>query len=130
MVKTAGKRWDAQVVDYGDFLYWATLNWLKIMRRQFKWMTKTKPPQAPTVEFFIRFLPQFQECWTKAEIGEREREDRRKPRPKILPPRELIDAQARKTQARKLHVPTPMVGGDWEKDFEATQGKGPNHGNY
>lgn len=45
-----------------QFVTWSVTNWTAIMRKQFKWMTKSPPPTVPALSFFINFIGQFSDC--------------------------------------------------------------------
>lgn len=45
-----------------EFVTWAVTNWTAIVRKQFKWMTKTPPPTAPALSFFIAFIDKFSDA--------------------------------------------------------------------
>ena len=61
--KQAAKHWvHSKEISYPKFVEWAVLNWTAIMRKQFKWMTKSPPPVSPAFGFFIAMQSQFAEC--------------------------------------------------------------------
>lgn len=47
---------------FPQFVDWAVRNWTAIMRKQFKWMTKSPPPPVPTLSFLIAFVDQFSDA--------------------------------------------------------------------
>lgn len=53
----------------GEFLFWATSNWPQIMATEFKWMTDSPPPAIPSVGFFVRFISNFMDCWSKDNLN-------------------------------------------------------------
>jgi len=64
MVKAKAKDWPSiRQISFADFVEWCAANWAQIMHKQFKWMTKSPPPDVPSVGFLISFLDQFADCW-------------------------------------------------------------------
>ncbi|GHD02169.1 hypothetical protein GCM10019060_37310 [Novosphingobium pokkalii] len=55
-------------ITFPAFVAWAATNWTAIMRKQFKWMTKSPPPAVPAWGFFIAQLHQFAECWGERKL--------------------------------------------------------------
>lgn len=69
--KTAAAKWlHNDQIDFPSFVSWAATNWTAIMRKQFKWMTKSPPPAVPAWSFLISFIDQFAECWGEHKLEE------------------------------------------------------------
>jgi|GEM_PF-2265946 len=64
------KLWHRSGVTFNDLLDWTARNWPAIMRKQFKWMTKSPPPDVPTISFVHAFLDQFKECHASGKLEE------------------------------------------------------------
>ena len=64
MVKGKAKDWiHVRQISFPDFVEWCVINWAQIMRKQFKWMTKSPPPDVPNLGFLVSFMSQFADCW-------------------------------------------------------------------
>lgn len=78
MVKGKANNWLHRAeIEFPDFTDWAVRNWTAILRRQFKWMTRSKPPETPDVFFFITHIDGFADCWSEDKLkGWRNSKDR------------------------------------------------------
>ena len=67
--KTAASKWlHRDQIDFPAFAAWAATNWTAIMRKQFKWMTKSQPPAVPSWGFFIARIGDFAECHAEGKL--------------------------------------------------------------
>lgn len=69
--KVAMKNWlGAKTIPFPMFVEWSVRNWTAIMSKQFRWMTKSPPPDVPTWSFFIAMLAQFTQCHGEHKLEE------------------------------------------------------------
>lgn len=69
--KRLAKGWiSGKQISFLDFTGWAVRNWTQIMRKQFKWMTKSPPPAVPAFSFYVAMIDQFAECWGEGKLEE------------------------------------------------------------
>lgn len=71
IVMAIAKKWTAadKLSDFAAFLEWCVVSWPAIMRQQFKWMTKQKPPMAPDFRFWAKFHEDFLNCYHSGKLS-------------------------------------------------------------
>lgn len=71
IVMSIAKKWTqgGKLKDFGEFLEWCVISWPAIMRQQFKWMTKQKPPMAPDFRFWAKFHEEFLNCYHSGKLS-------------------------------------------------------------
>ena len=57
-IKTVLKTWRGDCT-FPEFVDWAVRNWVAIVKKHFKWMTKLPAPLAPSLSFLIAFVGKF-----------------------------------------------------------------------
>ena len=74
-VKSKIKGWNDRRTEFHHFVGWCALNWSVVIRKQFSWMTRKKPPQTPTIAFLLSFIDQFQEAFADKDLAKWMNED-------------------------------------------------------
>lgn len=66
IIKSVFKRFgtgrDNAAEEFASLLSWSAKQWAAIIRDKFRWMTKTAPPSAPEIRFFVRWWETFHEA--------------------------------------------------------------------
>ncbi len=69
MARTVFSRWSVKQDgskpngEFADFLVWSITNWKETCTKEFGWMTERKPPEHPSVGFWVRFADNFENAW-------------------------------------------------------------------
>ncbi|AHC30472.1 hypothetical protein CC53_gp055 [Rhizobium phage vB_RleS_L338C] len=71
IIMAIAKKWTqgGKLADFAAFLEWCVVSWPAIMRQQFKWMTKQKPPMAPDFRFWAKFHEEFLNCYHSGKLS-------------------------------------------------------------
>ncbi|QIG76110.1 hypothetical protein EVC24_089 [Rhizobium phage RHph_I4] len=71
IVMAIAKKWTqgGKLADFAAFLEWCVVSWPAIMRQQFKWMQKQKPPMAPDFRFWAKFHEEFLNCYHSGKLS-------------------------------------------------------------
>jgi hypothetical protein len=67
MVKAKFSKWHAVHGKPQEFLQWSVLNWRMICERKLRWMTKSRPPECPDIQFLVNFMKHFLDGWLDRE---------------------------------------------------------------
>lgn len=71
IIMAIAKKWTngGKLADFAEFLEWCVVSWPAVMRQQFKWMTKQKPPMAPDFRFWAKFHEEFLNCYHSGKLS-------------------------------------------------------------
>lgn len=71
IIMAIAKKWTqgGKLKDFAEFFEWCVVSWPAIMRQQFKWMTKQKPPMAPDFRFWAKFHEEFLNCYHSGKLS-------------------------------------------------------------
>jgi hypothetical protein len=71
IIMQIAKKWTqgGKLQDFSEFFEWCVVSWPAVMRQQFKWMTKQRPPAAPDFRFWAKFHEEFLNCYHSGKLS-------------------------------------------------------------